>query len=187
MSKSVSRSVAHSRAPHEPVDDSPPSGDQQIMRKFVFAVLAATTVAAAGCASLGRSVFKEPVVNFNSVRVDGLGLDGGSLTVLLSVYNPNGYKLDATRLTYKVMIDSVPLGNGALDQKFVVQKNDSAMVRLPLSFSFAGLGAAGRQLLRSGSVNYRVLGDVTVETPVGHFTLPYDRTGRFSSLSGTQR
>jgi hypothetical protein len=35
-------------------------------------------------------------------------------------------------------------------------------------------------------VNYRVLGDVTVATPVGNFTRPYDRTGRFSTLSGAR-
>jgi hypothetical protein len=36
-------------------------------------------------------------------------------------------------------------------------------------------------------VNYRVLGDVTVGTPIGSFTIPYDRTGRFSTLGGTSR
>jgi LEA14-like dessication related protein len=63
--------------------------------------------------------------------------------VLLNVYNPNRFKLDATRLTYRLLVDSVALGNGALDQHFVVQSGDSAVVRLPVQFSFAGLGAAG--------------------------------------------
>jgi len=31
----------------------------------------------------------------------------------------------------------------------------------------------------------RVLGDVTVSTPLGNFTRPYDQTGRFSTLSGS--
>ena len=33
---------------------------------------------------------------------------------------------------------------------------------IPVSFTYAGIGAAGRQLLNTGAVNYRVLGDVTV-------------------------
>jgi LEA14-like dessication related protein len=82
------------------------------------------------------------------------------------------------------MVDSMPLGDGALDSRFTVQDRESTTVRLPLSFTYSGLGAAGRQLLQSGSVNYRVLGDVTVSTPLGNFTRPYDRTGRFSTLSG---
>jgi LEA14-like dessication related protein len=140
----------------------------------------------AGCATLGRQVFEQPVVTFKDVSVRGIGLQGGSLDVLLNVYNPNRFKLDATRLTYRVLVDSVALGTGALDQQFVVQSGDSAVVRLPVQFSFAGLGAVGRQLLRAGAVNYRVLGDVTVSTPIGSFTRPFDRTGQFTSLGGAR-
>ena len=154
---------------------------------LVRATMAATLVlGAAGCASIGRSVFREPVVNFRNVEVKGLGLSGGSLDVVLSVYNPNGFKLDATRLTYRLQVDSIDVGDGAIDQQFVVQENDSSLVRLPVSFTYAGLGAAGRQLIQSGTVNYRVLGDVTVRTPLGSFTRPYSGTGRFSALSGTR-
>jgi LEA14-like dessication related protein len=156
-------------------------------RRFVGGALAAVlVVTSAACASLGRAVFEEPVVNFRNLEVKGLGLSGGSLDVVLSVYNPNGFKLDATRLTYQLQVDSIPVGNGAIDQEFVVQEKDSAIVRLPVSFTYAGLGAAGRQLIQSGSVNYRVLGDVTVRTPLGNFTRPYRGTGRFSALGGTR-
>ncbi|MDF1503036.1 LEA type 2 family protein [Roseisolibacter sp. H3M3-2] len=156
------------------------------MRRAVVGLTAAALAATAGCASLGRSVFREPVVNFRNVELKGLGVSGGSLDVVLSVYNPNGFNLDATRLTYRLQVDSIDVGTGALDQQFVVQENDSALVRLPISFTYAGLGAAGRQLIQSGSVNYRVLGDVTVKTPLGSFTRPYSGTGRFSALSGTR-
>ena len=134
------------------------------------------------CASFGRRVFETPVVSFRNVEVKGLGLSGGSLDVLLSVYNPNGYKLEATRLSYRVLIDSIPLGTGTIDQRFAVQGGDSTVVRLPITFAYAGLGSAGRQLLSRGAVNYRVLGDVTVNTPVGDFTRPFDRTGQFTSF-----
>ena len=144
--------------------------------------LAATTA----CATLGRQVFEQPVVTFRNVEVKGLGLTGGTLDVVLSVYNPNGFRLDATRLTYQLMVDSTALGTGALEQQFAVQEKDSTVVRLPISFTYAGLGAAGRQLIQSGSVNYRVLGDVTVRTPLGSFTRPYDRTGRFTTMAGTR-
>lgn len=153
------------------------------------AALAVSVLAApvlAGCATLGQQVFQAPVVSFQDLRVNGLGLQGGSIDVLLSVYNPNRFALNATRLTYRLMVDSVPLGTGALDQRFVVQRGDSAVVRLPVAFTYSGLGTAGRQLLRSGTVNYRVLGDVTVGTPLGNFTRPFDRTGHFTTLGGAR-
>ena len=147
---------------------------------------ALATALLAGCATLGRQVFEQPVVTFKDVSVRGIGLQGGSMDVVLNVYNPNRFRLDATRLTYRVLVDSVPLGTGALDQRFVVQSGDSSTVRLPVQFSFAGLGAVGRQLMRAGAVNYRVLGDVTVDTPLGSFTRPFDRTGQFTNLGGAR-
>jgi LEA14-like dessication related protein len=160
------------------------------MRRSVWtraAVAAALAAAVASCATLGRSIFEEPIVTFRNLRINGLGLDGGSLDVVLGVYNPNGYKLDATRLTYRLLVgDSVTLGQGALDSRFTAQEKDTTEVRIPVTFTYRGLGAATQQLLRSGTVNYRVQGDITVSTPVGNFTRPYDRTGRFAAFSGAR-
>ena len=156
------------------------------MRRFALAAVAVVSMATVGgCASLGRKVFKEPVVNFREMRVTGLGLTGGSVDVVLSVYNPNSYTLDATRLTYNLVVDSIPFGSGAIDQKFAVQSGDSTLVRLPVNFTYAGIGSAGRSLLNTGTVNYRVTGDVTVGTPLGNFTRPFDQTGRYTALSGS--
>ena len=153
------------------------------MRKLAVAVAASVAIGVAGCSALGRQAFKEPVVNLRDVKIRGIGLNGGSLDVLLNVYNPNGYRLDATRLTYKVALagDSITLASGALDSRFTVQNNDSTTVTIPVSFTYAGIGAAGRSLLSTGSVNYHVLGDVTVGSPVGNFTIPYSSQGRFTT------
>jgi LEA14-like dessication related protein len=155
------------------------------MRKLVgvMAVTAAAAAAAIGCSTLGRAAFQNPVVHLRNVQVRGLGLTGGSLDVLLSVYNPNHYRLDATRLTYKVALagDSVTLATGALDSRFTVQDNDSTAVTIPVTFTYAGIGAAGRSILNTGAVDYHVLGDVTVGSPVGSFTVPYSSTGRFTT------
>lgn len=157
------------------------------MRTTKFMLVAFSLAALAGCAMLGKGSFQEPIVHFQDARITGLGISGGSLEVKLSVYNPNGFKLDGTRLTYNVLVDSVPFGAGALQERFTVQEKDSTVVTLPLQFTYSGIGAAGRQLMNTGSVNYRVTGDVTVGTPLGNFTRPYDQTGRFSTLSGSAR
>ena len=140
--------------------------------------------AATGCAALGRASVKEPDVQLREFNITGLGLTGGSVDIVLSVYNPNGYKLDALKMTYMVDVDSIKLGEGEVDSRFVVAEKDSSLVRLPVRFTYAGLGAAGRALLQSGTVNYRVRGDFSVATPLGNFTRPYDRKGRYSSVAG---
>ena len=154
------------------------------IRTISVVALALAVVGSVGCATLGRATFKEPIVHFQDARITGIGVTGGSMEVKLSLYNPNKFKLDGTRLTYKLLVDSVTFGTGALADRFTVQEKDSTIVTLPLQFTYSGVGEAGRQLMNTGSVNYRVVGDVTVGTPLGNFTRPYDQTGRFSTLSG---
>lgn len=158
------------------------------MRRFMLGAATAAIAAVAGCSALGKQAFQQPVVHLQDVRVNGVGMSGGNLDVRLSVYNPNGYRMDATRMTYAVTIgDNVNLAAGAVDSRFTVNSNDSSVVTVPVSFTYSGIGAAGRQLLNTGGVNYRVTGDVTVGTVVGNFTVPYSATGRFNALTGTSR
>lgn len=166
-------------------NDSALSVQGDMSMKKTFVILAAMALSA--CASLGRSAFQQPIVNFRDLQVRGVGLTASTLDVVLSVYNPNGYRLDATKLTYRLMVDSTALGEGVYDNHFAVQSGDSTTVRLPVTLSYAGLSAAGRQLAGKGSVNYRVMGDVTVSTPIGSFTEPYNQTGRFTTFGGARR
>jgi LEA14-like dessication related protein len=149
------------------------------MKRITFVMLAATAI---GCASVGRAVFREPVVTYKDAVITGLGLTGGSLEVVLSIYNPNSFRLDGTGLTYRIAVDSIPFGNGMLSERFAVQEGDSTTVRLPLQFNYSGVGQAGRQLIQTGSVNYTVSGDITVGTPIGSFTRPYSGKGRLTTM-----
>ena len=151
------------------------------------AVTALAALMLAGCASLGFGGFREPLVHFNDARIRGLGLSGGAVDVILSVYNPNGFNLNASRLTYRLMVEDKEVGTGALANAFRVGSGDSTLVSIPVDFTYAGLGAAGRKLLENGSINYRVIGDFTVDTPLGSFTRPYDQRGRFSSFGTTSQ
>ena len=155
-----------------------------MIKKLSMAVAA---LALAGCATLGLGGFKEPLVHFNDAKLRGLGLSGGSVDVVLSVYNPNKFDLNATRLTYRLFVENNELGTGALNNAFRVADSDSTYVTIPIDFTYAGLGSAGRELLTRGTVNYRVTGDFTVSTPLGNFTRPYDQTGRFSSFGRTSQ
>ena len=159
------------------------------MRRLMLG--AAAIAVTAGCSTLGKAAFQQPIVNLRDVAVQGVGLTGGQLAVRLNVYNPNGYRLDATRLSYNVQVgdtgNNVNLAAGTLDSQFTVQSGDSTTVTIPVSFTYAGIGAAGRQLLNSGAVPYRVNGDVTVGTVVGNFTVPYSSTGRFTAFGGNTR
>jgi LEA14-like dessication related protein len=161
----------------------------RISMKKTFVILAAglTLLGAAACASLGRGTFQEPVVTFRDLQLQGVGLTGGTLDVILGVYNPNRFDLSGTRLTYRLLVDTTAIGEGVYSEKFTVQHGDTTVIRLPVSLSYSGLSAAGKQLMGKGSVDYRVMGDVTVSTALGDFTRPYSQTGRFTTFGGAKR
>lgn len=150
-------------------------------------ILLVTAVAAIGCSTLGKAAFRQPVVTLQDVKVTGIGLNGGSLDVVLNVENPNDFRLDATQMHYAVLVDTVPFANGTTTQQFTVEGKRSQQVHIPINFTYSGVGAAGRQLMNTGSVNYTVKGDVSVGSPVGNLTVPFSQTGRYSTLGGNSR
>jgi LEA14-like dessication related protein len=151
-------------------------------RNFVRAVGALAVMGVTGaCAALGRQAFTPPVVTVTDVRLVGVGVQGGTLDVLLSLYNPNNYRLDARRFSYRVMVDTVTLGQGTMTDPLTVGGRDSTRVRLPVSFGIREVLAAGSKLLERGSLPYRLVGDITVATPFGDMTRPFDQKGTFNS------
>lgn len=155
------------------------------MRKVVMAGLA--LAATVGCAALGRQAFQQPVVTLKDVRLRGLGIAGGNLDVVLSVYNPNDFRLDANRFTYRVLVDTMEIATGEVAGRNTFQSKDSLIVRIPVQFTYAGVGRAAQQLTQTGAVNYRVVGDITVGSIIGDRTIPFSSSGRFSTLNNVVR
>ena len=151
------------------------------MRRMTMVAAVMATVAVAGCGGrLGKQAFAQPDVSVKDVKVTGLGLAGGSVDVVMNVHNPNNFRLDASRVTYNLLVDTVSFATGSLDSRMSVDGGKDMEVRIPVNFTYAGIGNAGKQLLSMGSVPYRVTGDFTVATVLGNFTVPYDKSGRFS-------
>ena len=156
-------------------------------RAFTIVVTTSLLVAGAGCGSSSRSSgppvpFDQPAVALRDVRVRGVGLLGGELEILLQVYNANAYDLVNPRVRYSVFVDTVLLATGLTDVTQTLPARDSTQVRVPATFRYTGMSRAGRVMMGTGAAPYRVLGRITVGTPYGRLTFPYDRAGRFSTI-----
>lgn len=143
----------------------------------------------AGCGSM----FKEPTITLQSVRVGGLGLRGGTLLVNLSIENPNGFALSSEALKYQLSVRDpsaigdtvwVDFANGSFDEAFTVRGGETKEVEIPVEFNYAGLGGASSSILRNGTFTYRALGSVDVHTPIGTRTLPFQKRGTVTMLGG---
>ena len=122
-----------------------------------------------------------PVVAFRGVTLRDVALSGATLDVELMIANPNAFNIDVKRVTYRLYADSTLVGTGQPENTVFVLPNDSAIVRLPVQFTFRGLGEVALQLLSRGVVNYRVAGQLEFGTPIGTMTRDFDQTGSFNS------
>lgn len=151
-------------------------------RPLTLLALAATLVALPACATLARQAFANPVVEVKDVRVRSVGFSGGSLDVVLSVYNPNEYRLDATRITYNFFVDTTQVVTGAIDQLVTLDEKGRAEIVVPVTFGFAEMSMAMREYAAKGSLNYRVTGQFSIVTPFGNVTRPYSGRGRVEGM-----
>ena len=151
------------------------------MKRLAFFAMVALAATVSGCATAAKAMFTQPDVAFRGVGVRALGFDGADLEVLLNIYNPNGYSLGASQLRYRLLVDSVEIGAGALDSGFSVKERDSMVVRLPVRVGFRALQTVGPRLLRGGEIPYRLIGDVSLKSFVGTFSRQFNEGGRFDA------
>jgi LEA14-like dessication related protein len=161
--------------------------------RFVGACMALfAALALGGCAS---NLYEQPEVTLQNVQLGSLGLRGGTLLVNLKVVNPNRFALNANSLRYDLRIGDnrqpndttwIDFATGLYDQPFSVAGRDSATVAIPVEFTYSGLGGAAATILRTGTFDYSARGTVDVRTPIGPYTVPFQRRGSVSMLGGAR-
>ncbi len=134
------------------------------MIRWVAAVVALLIV---GCATVQSLRFEQPDFDLTSVRIDGLGLTGGSLTLLIDVDNPNAYDLRTGQIDVAIDFEGTRFGEAFLDGSTRFGSQAITPIELPLSFGWAGVGAGARALLERGAISYTLSTRFTVDTPLG--------------------
>lgn len=119
------------------------------------------------CSALRRVTFQPPTVDLVAVEVTGIGLTGGSLNLVLDVYNPNRYDLHTTRLALSLDLEETHFGDAELQRAVALPAEAHASVGIPVTFTWEGVGAGARALLSRGSVRYALDGRIVADTPVG--------------------
>jgi LEA14-like dessication related protein len=133
------------------------------------------------CDSIAERAFTRPVIAVRGVKLRSVGLTGGSLETTLAILNPNPYPLPVQRATYAfALADSTEVGRGVTAAPFTIPARDSVVVELPVDVSWQGLRAAARDAARDGTVDYRLSGVVTFDTPLGDPNVSFESAGRFT-------
>ena len=160
------------------------------MRSSHKLLLTAALFAGSACSSSGPrgpEPMYRPEVSVREVRLSGVGISGGSMNIDLELRNPNRFRIEAPVITYRVLVDTVQIGSGTYEADFSLRGRRSTEIRIPVRFKYSDIGPTGRALLSTGTVEYRIVGDVTAGSSYGQVAGPYDRSGEFSTMSMLRR
>ena len=147
------------------------------MRRLAVGLALGGVLAVAGCASIARRAFQNPVVMVADTKVTGFSARGGSLEVTLRVENPNDFRLDVGALRYVVWVDSTQVATGQLDRIVTLEPVTTSTVVVPVQFALDAVAMVGVRFLTTGSLQYRVTGQFDYVTPFGRLTRPFASDG----------
>jgi len=120
------------------------------------------------CALLHTALqFTAPDIQVTEIRVTGLGLTGGTLDLVLDVYNPNAYDIHGTRLGLGLDLEDTHFGDAEITTPFALSATRHTQVIVPVRFEWAGVGAGAQALLTRQGVRYAATGTVGIDTPIG--------------------
>ena len=136
-----------------------------------------------GCTFFMRQAFAPPTIAVSDVRLAGIGTQGGTIDVVLTLHNTNGYRLDATDVQYNLRVDTLLIASGTINQRVTLMQKDSATVKVPVNFGLREVMLAGQQLTKHGSLPFRVDGTITVETTFGSVHRAFAQTGTYDGMN----
>lgn len=125
-----------------------------------------------------------PSVDVVGVQLTGLGLTEQQLSLTLCVTNPNPSALAFRRVTADLDVSGLSLAEGASDLAVRLPARSSTLVPFTVVTTVRNIGAQLLNIVRSGSVDYRVHGTIALDELAG-IALPYSRSGRLDPLAGS--
>lgn len=148
------------------------------MRRALPVVLLLALVS--GCATLrdlAAGAFERPRLTFEAAAVEGLDLDGVTVSLRYRVDNPNGVGLSLAKLGYALEVEGRQVFSGSLPGGLKIPARGAAPLVIPVRLGYAGVSSLVETLLTRDSVAYRISGSVGLDTPVGLVDLPYEHKG----------
>ena len=132
-----------------------------------FRLSVAAVVLLSACATLRALHFEEPQVELKEINITGISLSGGTMDLILDVFNPNDYRLRSTHLEVGIDLEGTHFGDALLERPLDLSPLNHNQVIVPVRFEWAGIGAGARALVTRQAVRYGLTGSVIVDTPLG--------------------
>lgn len=116
-------------------------------------------------------------MELEAIELTDIGISGGSLVLLLDVFNPNDYDIRTTWVEARLGLEDTHFGNAVLEGDEVLVAGSHSAVEIPAEFTWEGVGAGARALLQSGTLRYDLETSLRLETSFGGRTLTLHNRG----------
>jgi hypothetical protein len=136
-------------------------------------------LAACGGSGVSPSNFLQPQVNLRQVKLRSAGITGGTLDAQLAIANPNHLEVKGAKLAAGLDLSGQHFGDLVTSDAFTLTKEDTTLITLPLTFKWADMASAAKNILGYGEVNYHLTGTMSVTTPVT-IDVPFTKDGTVS-------
>lgn len=118
-----------------------------------------------------------PGVELLDIKWDKLTLDSAGGVFNIRVTNHNQFPIEMARMAYGLTLGKMEVARSSLASPVSLDPNGGAgIVEIPISFSPRKFGLAALGML-TGDSGYRLGGEISVKTPYGPMSLPFDRSG----------
>ena len=136
-------------------------------------------LAACGGGGVSPSSFLQPQVDLRQVKLRSAGITGGTLDAQLAIANPNHLEVKGAKLTAGLDLSGQHFGDLATSDAFTLTKEDTTLITIPLTFKWADMASAAKNVLGYGKVDYHLAGTMSVTTPVT-IDVPFTKDGTVS-------
>ena len=150
------------------------------MTRYALVTLLATLCS--GCALVTTT---PPQVEVVAVELRGVSLFDQTLSVTLCVTNPNTLELTFRRIAVGVDVQGSSFAQGVSDTVVRLPPSQSVLVPFTVASTVRNLGPQLLGVVRTGAVDYRLHGTVTLDT-LG-ITVPFSRGGRLGLITAGQQ
>ena len=146
-------------------------------------ILALAIVLASGCAALGaaaRTVVEPPRVDFDTLSLEALDLEGITLGLNWNVDNPNRFPFRLSKLGWALELDGRHAARGDTVKSIDVPAAGKAAVEIPVRLRWADLPGLLQIATRRSELPFKVSGVAAVGSRFGDIDVPFSREGRLT-------
>ena len=120
-----------------------------------------------GCSTLQKIAgISDPELTVKDVSLQDVSFEEATLLFDIDVRNPNNHDAKVSGFTYDLSIDNQTVVKGKKDEGFVLKKNESSIVQVPIILAYKAIYSTLQNVAEKDTFDYTMLVNMDFDLPV---------------------